>query len=35
MATHDYRLIQKFGGTIYEVKDQNLNMIPDVTHLSS
>ncbi|MGB1093180.1 MAG: cell division ATP-binding protein FtsE [Bacteroidia bacterium] len=34
MATHDYRLIQKFGGTIYEVKDQNLNMIPDVTHLS-
>jgi cell division transport system ATP-binding protein len=35
MATHDYRLIQKFGGTIYEVKDQNLNMIPDVTHLNS
>lgn len=35
MATHDYRLIQKFGGTIYEVKDQNLNMIPDVSHLSS
>ena len=35
MATHDYRLIQKFGGTIYEVKNQNLNMIPDVTHLSS
>ena len=35
MATHDYLLIQKFGGTIYEVKDQNLNMIPDVTHLSS
>jgi len=35
MATHDYRLIQKFGGNIYEVKDQNLNMIPDVTHLSS
>ena len=35
MATHDYRLIQKFGGTIYEIKDQNLNMIPDVTHLSS
>lgn len=34
MATHDYRLIQKFGGTIYEVKDQNLNMIPNVTHLS-
>lgn len=35
MATHDYRIIQKFGGTIYEVKDQNLNMIPDVTHLNS
>lgn len=35
MATHDYRLIQKFGGTIYEVKDQNLIMIPDVTHLNS
>ena len=35
MATHDYRLIQKFGGTIYEVKDQNLNMIPEVTHLNS
>jgi len=35
MATHDYRLIQKFVVTIYEVKDQNLNMIPDVTHLSS
>lgn len=35
MATHDYRLIQKFGGTIYEVKDQNLNIIPDVTHLNS
>ena len=35
MATHDYRLIQKFGGTIYEVKDQNLNMVPDVTHLNS
>lgn len=34
MATHDYRLIQKFGGTIYEVKDQNLTMVPDVSHLS-
>lgn len=34
MATHDYRLIQKYGGTIYEVKDQQLRMLPDVTYLN-
>jgi cell division transport system ATP-binding protein len=34
MATHDYRLIQKYGGSIYEVKDQNLTLLPDVTYLN-
>ncbi len=34
MATHDYRLIQKFGGSIYEVKDQKLTLLPDVTYLN-
>lgn len=33
MATHDYRLIQKFGGTIYLVKDQQLNRISDFSEL--
>lgn len=34
MATHDYRLIQKFGGSIYEVQDQTLKLLPDVTFLN-
>ena len=34
MATHDYRLIQKFGGTIYQVKDQKLMQINDFAQLN-
>ena len=34
MATHDYRLIQKFGGTIYQVKDQKLTQINDFAQLN-
>lgn len=34
MATHDYRLIQKFGGHIYEVKNQQIQRIPDISHLN-
>jgi len=34
MATHDYRLIQKFGGSIYEVKEQSLRLLPDVSYLN-
>ncbi len=34
MATHDYRLIQKFGGTIYQVKDQKLTRITDFADLN-
>ena len=34
MATHDYRLIQKFGGTIYQVKDQKLTRILDFAELN-
>ncbi len=34
MATHDYRLIHKFGGSIYEVKDKTVNPVPDVNHLN-
>lgn len=34
MATHDYRLIQKFGGTIYQVKDQKLTQITDFAELN-
>ncbi len=34
MATHDYRLIHKFGGTIFEVKAQQLHHIPNVNHLN-
>jgi cell division transport system ATP-binding protein len=34
MATHDYRLIHKFGGTIYQVIDQTLEPVPNVNHLN-
>lgn len=34
MATHDYRLIQKFGGTIYQVKDQKLTLINSFAELN-
>jgi len=34
MATHDYRLIHKFGGSIYEVKDKTVQAVPDVNHLN-
>jgi cell division transport system ATP-binding protein len=33
MATHDYRLIEKFGGTIYRVGDSGLKRIASLSEL--
>lgn len=30
MATHDYRIIQKFGGTIYQLHQRNLQQIDSI-----
>lgn len=29
MATHDYRIIQKFGGTVYRLANRSISYIPD------
>jgi len=29
MATHDYRIIQKFGGTVYRLSNRNIHYIQD------
>ena len=29
MATHDYRIIQKFGGTVYRLSNRNIHYIED------
>lgn len=34
MATHDYRLIEKFGGTIYQVVNGQVNKIDSIQHLT-
>lgn len=35
MATHDYRLIQKFGGSVYRLSNRTLNYIPNPTEFLS